>query len=304
MGVDMSFSSFTSRQKAHILYQLTGHIQECNRSSFRSFFKFYIKNTHVGWIHKKFLPYIREFGQTFHVGPGAVYLSSKLINPKTMTDAINEFIRFLETENVIYQTREELCPIAPTFTMRPMCHIYRHGLPFLGLRSYGVHLNAYTYFNNHCYMWVSKRSASKSAAPGKLDHLVAGGVPSGFSIFENLEKEAYEEAGIDLETIKQAKSVGVLSYRRQVRYKMRRGTIFNFDLELPQSFTPYNTDGEVESFMLLPIEEVFERAGESDSFKFNTILSLTDFFIRHGFITPDDPGYLNLFYKLHRAQVL
>ncbi|MDR3521766.1 MAG: hypothetical protein P4L54_09140, partial [Acidocella sp.] len=57
---------------------------------------------------------------------------------------------------------------------------------------------------------------------------------------------------------------------------------------LPEDFVPQPADGEVESFALWPLAEVFERVSSSDDFKFNVNLVLIDLFIRFGLVTGDD----------------
>ena len=46
------------------------------------------------------------------------------------------------------------------------------------------------------HLWVARRAADKALDPGKLDHLVAGGVPAGLTPGRRLIKEAEEEAAI------------------------------------------------------------------------------------------------------------
>ena len=53
-------------------------------------------------------------------------------------------------------------------------------------------------------------------------------------------------------------------------------------------------DGEVESFTLLPLAEVAALVAETDEFKDNCNLVIIDFLIRHGYIVPEQPGYLAL----------
>jgi len=49
--------------------------------------------------------------------------------------------------------------------------------------------------------------------PGYLDNTVAGGIPSGMSVFESLVKECKEEASIEADLVrKHARSVGSISY--------------------------------------------------------------------------------------------
>jgi hypothetical protein len=72
---------------------------------------------------------------------------------------------------------------------------------------------------------------------------------------------------------------------------LRRDVIFAYDLELPESFTPTPTDGEVEAFELWPAARVVECVREEQKFKFNVNLVLIDFFLRHGLVA-DPAGIL------------
>jgi len=53
-------------------------------------------------------------------------------------------------------------------------------------------------------------------------------------------------------------------------------------------------DGEVDDFVLWPVERVAEVVRESEEFKLNCNLVIIDFLIRHGFIDPSETGYLEL----------
>lgn len=60
-------------------------------------------------------------------------------------------------------------------------------------------------------------------------------------------------------------------------------------------------DGEVEDFRLLDVEEVADLIQNTDEFKDNCNLVIIDFFVRHGLITPEQPGYLDLVSRLRGA---
>ena len=92
----------------------------------------------------------------------------------------------------------------------------------------------------------------------------------------------------------QAVAVGALAYNRVAQRGYRRDVLYCYDLELPEDFVPRNTDGEVEEFRLLPIEEVARLVRETDDFKLNCNLVIIDFLIRHGLLPPDHDDYLSL----------
>lgn len=54
----------------------------------------------------------------------------------------------------------------------------------------------------------------------------------------------------------------------------------------------------MEEFFLMPIKEVAEIIRTSQQYKPNCNLVVIDFLIRHGFIVPEHPGYLELLQSL------
>jgi len=123
---------------------------------------------------------------------------------------------------------------------------------------------------------------------------VAGGLPYGIALAENLAKECWEEAGIDRALAARARPVGALSYNRDTDWGFRPDTLYCYDLDLPVSFAPRCTDGEVEAFHLWPVEEVAARVRDTDELKPNVNLVIIDFLIRHGLLGPEEDHYLEL----------
>ena len=81
---------------------------------------------------------------------------------------------------------------------------------------------------------------------------------------------------------------------------IRDDVLFVYDVELPEDFTPKNSDGEIVNFELMPADAVVERVRGTDDFKFNVNLVILDFAMRHGLIAVDDPEYLDVATGLHR----
>jgi 8-oxo-dGTP pyrophosphatase MutT (NUDIX family) len=159
----------------------------------------------------------------------------------------------------------------------------RGALPSFGVIGVGVHLNGLVRRADGLHVWVAKRAANKKLDPGKLDHLVAGGVPAGYSPFETLLKEAEEEAGLPEAMAAQARQVAVFKYNMERPEGLRRDVLYAYDIELPDDFLPHPMDGEVESFALWPLAQVAEVLASSDQFKFNVALVLIDLLLREGF---------------------
>jgi len=163
-----------------------------------------------------------------------------------------------------------------------LSQIDRGALPSFGIMAEGVHVNGLVRRADGLHVWVAKRAADKALDPGKLDHIVAGGMPSGLTPRETLIKEAEEEAAIPPELAAQAVPVGRIAYAMQRKEGLRRDVLHCYDLDLPADFIPRASDGEVESFSLWPIELVLRSVRDTDDFKFNVNLVLIDLFRRHG----------------------
>jgi 8-oxo-dGTP pyrophosphatase MutT (NUDIX family) len=166
--------------------------------------------------------------------------------------------------------------------------IDRGALPLFGIAGEGVHLNGLVRRPDGLFLWVARRSAAKALDPGKLDHLVAGGIGAGMSPCQTLIKEAQEEAGLPAALAAAARPVGTVRYTMLRGEGLRRDRLHCFDLVLPENFTPAPQDGEVESFACWPLPRVIETVRDGDAFKFNVNLVLIDLFLRLGLI--DDAG--------------
>ncbi len=103
-----------------------------------------------------------------------------------------------------------------------------------------------------------------------------------------------EEAGMPDDLARQARPVGTVSYLTERAEGLRHDVLFNYDIELPMSFEPMPTDGEVDAFYLWPIDDVIARIRETDDFKFNAALVIIDFAVRHGVLKPDDSDYIDV----------
>lgn len=169
---------------------------------------------------------------------------------------------------------------------RVLSTIDRGALPLFGIAAEGVHLNGLVRRPDGLCLWVARRSPSKALDPGKLDHLVAGGIAAGMSPLQTLIKEAHEEAGMHAALAARARHVGMVSCTLLRGEGLRRDRLHCFDLYLPESFVPEPQDGEVESFACWPLPRVIETVQNGDAFKFNVNLVLIDLFLRLGLVDP------------------
>ena len=160
----------------------------------------------------------------------------------------------------------------------------RGALPSFGVIGVGVHLNGLVRRADGWHVWIGRRAADKKLDPGKLDNLVAGGVPAGLTPFETLLKEGEEEAALPEALTAKARQVARFAYNMERPEGLRRDVIYAYDLELPEDFQPHPSDGEVEHFDLWSLPRVLEVLTTTDEFKFNVALVLIDLLIRYGTI--------------------
>ncbi len=168
-----------------------------------------------------------------------------------------------------------------------LARLDRGALSPLGVISQGIHVNGRVRRPDGLHLWVGWRSKDKSVAPGKLDNVVAGGVPSGLSLMGTLLKEAAEEASMPPTLAARSRQVSRVSYRMADGPGMRRDVLHCFDLDLPEDFTPVPADDEVERYELWPAERVLRAVRDTSDIKFNVNLVLIDLFLREGLVDPE-----------------
>jgi 8-oxo-dGTP pyrophosphatase MutT (NUDIX family) len=279
---------------------LLDRIEACHRYDISRYLPFSVGATQIGHMRRDMAQELRRFPSVFRVGASEVRVAEHLDTFDYRSAAIDSVMRELRHEGFIRGWRDELFTIAAQYGSEPLFDLERAGVPLFGVKAYGVHLNGYVKRDGEIWLWVGRRAANRPIEPGKLDHLVAGGLPSGVKPFDNLIKEAAEEASIPKELARRARACGALSYRMELDGCLRDDTLFAYDLELPADFVPKNHDGEIADFRLLPLSEVERLLAETNDFKFNVGLVIIDFLIRHGYLTPERPDYVQLAMGLSR----
>lgn len=253
----------------------------------------------VGWIGHDLAARLREHGDVFIVDEQSVALAPRLRSYAERTAAVDGVLRALKSAGWFRGWRDEPYPVGASFGAG-LFEIERAAVPSFGVRAYGIHVNGFVGEGADLRLWVGRRSRHKPTYPSQLDHLVAGGQPAGLSLEQNLLKEGAEEASLTPDILQGARPVGILSYLLENEEGLRNDVLFNYDLELPPTFTPVNADGEIEAFFLWPIERVIGELSETANFKFNVAFVIIDFLIRRGFIGPEERDYLELVRRLRR----
>ncbi|KAK4534591.1 hypothetical protein CDCA_CDCA02G0616 [Cyanidium caldarium] len=180
-----------------------------------------------------------------------------------------------------------------------MLEIERACVPYLGLESLGTHVNGYFYRDRgdgpELYVWIARRSPVKPTYPGRLDQLAAGAVPAGTpSLAANVARELQEEASYA--DAAAARPCSCVRYRYETRKGLCTETLFVYDLQLPEHWTPHVLDGEVSEFYAVPASEALASLTDTPGcWKPNSALVMLDFLMRHGVVNGDnEPDYAEI----------
>ena len=268
-------------------------IKECNEYREDDKIPFVLDGKRVGQIRETYKNYLLK-SDIFILKDDGFTLINSLKTFDERTEALKVFAKKVFEDKISNNFMHEQYPIIASFTSEPLAFVDRSISSLLGLISFGQHLNAYVMTDTGMQMWIARRAYDRGYEAGKLDHMVAGGLAYDVKPSDNLEKECYEEAGMSAELAKTAKSVGFVTYKCDYILGGKEDIIYCYDIELDESFIPMCTDGEVEEFYLMPIEEVAEIVKTSNDFKVNCNLVIIDFLVRHGYLSVEDDNYIDI----------
>jgi 8-oxo-dGTP pyrophosphatase MutT (NUDIX family) len=261
---------------------LIRHIRACNNTPLPgSRLPFRLGSHQVGWVAPALADRLAGLGARLSAG------SLTLDDPA----ALPMWARFLAGAG-LYQWRNEAFDVRAVPDGPVLSQVDRGALPILGIGAAGVHLNGLVRRPDGLHMWLARRAMTKLLDPGKLDHIVAGGVPAGLDPAQTLEKEAAEEAALPAALVASATHQGVIRYTMDRPEGLRRDILHCYDLVLPASFIPHPVDGEVAAFELWPVADVLDTVRQTDDFKFNVNLVLIDLFLRHGLVAEPEASQL------------
>jgi 8-oxo-dGTP pyrophosphatase MutT (NUDIX family) len=253
------------------------HIRACNNAALPGRrLPFRIGAARVGFVLPELAASMAGFSAIRHTPDGVVLDDPDALDPIAAAVAAQGFGR---RRREMFDVRADTDPDGPALT-----RIDRGALPAFGITATGVHVNGLVQRADGVWLWVARRAADKALDPGKLDHVVAGGVCSGMTPAETLVKEAEEEAGIPATLATKAEPVGTITYALERFEGLRRDRLICYDLWLPEDFVPHPQDGEVEAFERWPVDRALTALRETDDFKFNVTLVLIDLFLRRGML--------------------
>lgn len=277
---------------------LYDHIVACNTHDLGGRRPFHIAGAQVGWVSDDIAERMTRWHEYFKVEQDAVSFRDGLKDVEARSKALAEAGAALVVHQALPRNRKELCPVMESFGSPNLLRIDRAWLQSFGVTSYGVHINGYVDTVDGPELWIGVRAKNREVAPGKLDNMVAGGLPVGLDLMDNVVKEAAEEASVSEDLARLAQPTGVITYMMSTTQGLRRDMLFVYDLKLPDRFEPENADGEISGFVRWPARQALRVVDETEEFKFNVNLVLIDFGIRHGLIAPDRPDYAKLVHGL------
>lgn len=276
-------------------------IIQCNTYTSEAYIPFIIEGKIFGFPQKDFVSELIQWKDVFQLKNNKLYLQETLSTPEERTQACQQIMKSLHEKGVIDSWVGEQYPVVLKYAEEPEFLLERAAICFFGLRGFGIHINGLVQKKEGIYIWIARRTKDKPFWPGKLDQMVAGGQPVGVGRMDNVIKESAEEANIPKSISMQSKYVGELQYRGETHRGMNVDTLFNYDLWLPEDFIPENTDGEVEEFILMPIEEMASLTNETEEFKDNCNLVNIDLLIRLGLINDSHPDFEEITKRLYQG---
>jgi 8-oxo-dGTP pyrophosphatase MutT (NUDIX family) len=257
--------------------RLARHFAACNNANLPGErIAFAIGTTQVGWVRPEVARALAGF-------PG---ITVKTTGASLAADAAGTLpaIGRALAEQGFCRWRGEAFDVRANGDGPVLATLDRGALPALGVLAIGAHMNGLVRRPDGLHLWVARRAANRPLDPGKLDHLVAGGVPAGMTPRETLVKEAAEEAGMPAALAASAVETGTISYAMERPEGLRHDRLICYDLVLPEDFSPRAADGEAAGFELWPMARVLARVRDTDDFKFNVNLVLIALFQRLGLV--------------------
>jgi hypothetical protein len=261
------------------MHRLLRHIERCHNARLPGARRpFLIGGAQVGWLLPALAEQLAGFPE-LRAEPDGIAMTCE------QAGALPRIAQALARRGV-FRWRAEAFDVRAEPGGPVLAQLDRGALPVFGVMAEGVHVNGLVQRADGLWLWVGRRAADRQLEPDKLDHLVAGGIPSGLSVTEVLVKEAAEEASVPAVLAARAVPVGQIRYAMERPEGLRRDLLHCFDLFLPEDFVPRPADGEVVGFELWPLARVLQRVADTDDFKFNVNLVLIDLFLRTGLIDP------------------
>ncbi len=250
-----------SRFERRLLAVRAAALVEANQPPQKARFDFEIDGDLVGSIEQKLAEALVQ-----EVDGLALEGSQLSLTPRCGPDSsavLRQMACWLHDHGHIQHWRNELLRVTgQSGQVRAM--VERAAARALGIRTFAVHLNAFVQTPGESLpcLWVQQRALNKATDPGKWDTTVGGLVAGDESFALSLEREAFEEAGLDITALRktgcEVTTVESLRVQRPLPEGFMVEELLSWEIDLPPTYSPVNQDGEVFQFALWPFEQVLE----------------------------------------------
>jgi 8-oxo-dGTP pyrophosphatase MutT (NUDIX family) len=220
---------------------------------------FHVAGVQVGSVDRAHLPALRGWAQWLHVGAAVVTLTAAPGEREAALAAVHAALR---TQGLIRAWRDEPFPLFDPHTHAVLATMERAASRFWGSLTLGAHANGYVADaqGRPTHLWIAQRAFDKATDPGLYDNLIGGGVPAGQTPLQALQREGWEEAGLNAAQMTGVQAIAVLRLHRDVPEGRQFEDLHAYDLALPPGLQPQNQDGEVAGFHRLPVDEALALA--------------------------------------------
>jgi len=239
--------------------------------------QFVVAGHTVGWAQADIASFLAQQASGFIQGDGTLRLCDEDLDATARSALLFEAALRLRDAGLIRGWRDEQLAIREQPGGEILATVERAACRALGIMTEAVHLNAYA---DDGTLVVARRAPHKPIDPDRWDNLVGGMVPAGETLEQALEREAWEEAGLELDRIEvhRGRSFHV---RRTVREGYQSERIHVFDATLGPDTSCTNQDGEVAAIAHRALADVVS-AIEDDEFTLEAALATLESLTRRG----------------------
>ena len=245
-----------------------------------------IEGTQVGDVQPALAAFLAEKTDGFVLSDGTLTPAYAALDLNARSKLLANAAELLRDAGIVKGWRDEALSVGNP----PLAVIERAACRALGITTEAVHLNAYVDTGT---LLVARRAAHKPIDAGLWDNLVGGMVPANETLEQALAREAWEEAGLQLDRVRvdRGRSFHV---RRPVPEGLQSEIIHTFDTLLPPDLEVRNRDGEVDAIESRRVAGVIG-AIERDEFTLESALATLESVARRSDVTTPRglfrPGY-------------
>jgi 8-oxo-dGTP pyrophosphatase MutT (NUDIX family) len=225
---------------------------------------FYVHNLKIGSVEPVFM---RDFALQANKHMREQLLKEEhsgwrlLLGPSDVSSRLNQLAELLRDAGAAGAWRNEQLAVRDELGVQ-IGTVERGAVRSLGIATLAVHLVGQTPDGR---FWVQQRAFDKPNDPGKWDTLMGGMVSAGDTVQTALERETWEEAGLNIADLQSLRYGG-----RQSNCRPSGDGVAGYMNEyiewyvatVPDGMTPTNQDGEVAQFVLMdetPLLQAMQR---------------------------------------------